>query len=177
MESEMPKNLLLVLLIVASSNSQSKEISNIYLGASVALSGYNDDEGSPSKFNVGYNFSENFSVEYNHINLGTSDPFDGSGSLSAKSNTIEILAKYPVNDFSFYAKSGISRWAEQGVMNQWWKESAPNVKIKEKGTDLFLGIGVSYNIIKNLSVKIEYLKLKVNDKSGNPLSFGLDIHF
>ncbi|MDP2635731.1 MULTISPECIES: outer membrane beta-barrel protein [unclassified Pseudoalteromonas] len=169
--------IVLMSALLISCNVNATDNKTIYVGASKSIVGYDDANSNTYKVNSGYIINRNFSFELNYLNLGESSPFDGSGTLQADAFSAEVLAKYPVNDFSIYAKLGNMWWTEKGERTHWWKEAAPTVQIKNTGSDLIYGVGMSYNITQSFSIKVEYLESKVNSQAANPLSLGLDFAF
>jgi len=169
--------IILLSTVLISNSCYSSELQNIYIGASKSIVGYNDGGGNAYKINTGYTINENFSLEVNYLSFGENSPFDGVGKLLAKGYSVDVLAKYPINDFSFYAKLGNMWWTEEGERTLWWEPQAPVKQLKNNGSDIIYGIGASYNINDNFSIKIEYLESQVNNQTANPFSIGVDYIF
>lgn len=163
--------------MLISSSVNAGEYKTLYVGVSKSVVGYDDAKSNTYKINTGYIINKNFSFELNYLNLGESSPFDGSGSLKANGYSVEMLTKYPVNDFTLYAKLGNMWWSEKGERTRWWEDTAPIMQIENTGSDFIYGVGISYNITQSFSVKVEYLKSQVNNQAANPLSLGLDFAF
>jgi opacity protein-like surface antigen len=156
---------------------KSKEVQKFYFGASIVIVGYADADITPYKVGVGYNFDKNFSIEVNSFKFGEKDLFFASDEFTAEGYSIEMLAKYPFGDFSLYGKLGALRWSEEGMKNDSPMEENNLIHIKDTGTDLIYGLGFSYSITENFSLKIEYLKSNINKHAVNPFSIGFDIIF
>lgn len=162
-----------LLLAVFNSPLFAKETDNYYLGAALTSVGYNDSNDSTFKVNAGYSLNNYFSVEANYFDFGTYDRFDGSGELDATGYSLEAIAKYPLGDFAVYAKLGNLWWSEEGSISL----TTPPIEIDDSGSDLIYGVGASYDISDNVTIKIEYQESEVNTRIANPLSIGLDFKF
>ncbi len=169
---------LLSLAFVANAYGSS-EVLQVNFGASgIFFSGYNDSDDQPFKINAGYSLDQNFSVELNYFDFGEDySRFDGSGTVFADGYSFEFLAKYPISDFSIYAKLGVMWWSEEGERVHWWEEGAPVENLKSDGNDIIYGVGASYSLTENFSLKIEFQKSDINNRTTNPLSLGFDVKF
>ena len=169
---------LLSLAFVANAYGSS-EAPQVNFGASgIFLGGYNDSDDQSYKINAGYSLNQNVSVELSYFDFGEDNSrFDGSGSVFADGYSFEFLAKYPISDFSIYAKLGVLWWSEEGERVHWWEEGAAIEHLKSDGNDIIYGVGVSYSITENVSLKIEFQQSDINNTTTNPLSLGFDVQF
>ncbi|NQZ89573.1 MAG: porin [Colwellia sp.] len=151
----------------------------VNFGASgIFIGTYNDSDAQPYKINAGYSLNQNFSVELNYFDFGEDNSrYDGSGIFFADGYSFEFLAKYPISDFSIYAKLGVLWWTEEGERVHWWEEGAAIEHLKSDGNDIIYGVGVSYSITENVSLKIEFQQSDINNTTTNPLSLGFDVQF
>jgi hypothetical protein len=166
----------LITLAFVTIKCDSSEFPKINVGASGILTGYNDI-GKSYKINVGYSFSKNYSAELNYYDFGEASPFDGAGGLFAEGYSLELLAIYPINSFSLYAKLGSLWWSEKGERTYWWEEGTPVEHFKSDGNEIIYGVGANYSITKNIYLKIEYQQSLINTETVNPISVGFDIQF
>lgn len=170
-------NLLLVSSIFLTNICIAEESPKFNVGASGMIVGYNDDDGAPYKINAGYSFTENLALEANYLNFGDSNRFDGTGDISATAYSIELLAKFPIGDFTAYAKFGNTWWSEEGSVNAYPWDGTNIQNIDESGNDFIYGLGMSYAIFSNFSVKLEYQESEINNHTANPFSIGFDFAF
>jgi opacity protein-like surface antigen len=168
---------LIGLSFIATSICEAAEIPTLNIGASWMLVGYNDEDKTPYKINAGYTFNKHYAIEVNYFDFGGDEAPAETGTLLAEGYSIEFIAKYPMNDFSVYAKLGNMWWSEEGDSTLWWEESRPTIHLKNSGSDTIYGVGASYSITNNLSVKVEYLQSSINEKTANPFSLGFDLRF
>jgi opacity protein-like surface antigen len=169
--------LILISFVFIHNDCKSKEVPKVYFGASILVANYDDAGISTHKIGAGYNFNTNFSIEINSFKFGAKDLFFASEEFAGDGYSIEILAKYPLDDFSLYGKLGTLWWSEEGMKNDSPMVENNLIHIKETGTDLIYGLGFSYSITENFSLKIEYLKSKINEHTVIPFSIGFDIIF
>jgi len=170
--------LALMSLFLIPNNCEATEMPTINIGASWMIVGYNDGNGNtPHKINAGYSFNEYFGVEVNYLDFGGRDRFDGAGHLLTKGYSFDFLAKYPLGDFSIYAKLGNLWWKEEGHHVQWWEDGAPREYMKNNGNSTTYGIGASYSITHNFSIKIENIRNSIDDEGASYFSMGFDLLF
>jgi opacity protein-like surface antigen len=169
--------LILISFVFISNDCKSEEVPKVYFGASILATSYNDEGSSAYKMGAGYNFNKNFSIEVNSLKFGGKDLFFASQEFAGDGYSVEMLAKYPLGDFSLYGKLGTLWWSEEGMKNDSPMEENNLIHIKNTGTDLVYGLGFSYSITENFSLKIEYLNSKINEHTVTPFSIGFDILF
>jgi len=170
-------SLSLLSLVFVTNAYASNEVPKVNIGSSVILVGYNDSDDMAYKVNLGYSLSKNYSIEFNYFDFGESDRYDDLSGLSAEAYSVEFLAKYPINNFSLYVKLGSLWWKEEGNRTLWWEEVPTKEHIKNNGNDTIYGAGISYNLTKNISLKIEFQQSLINSRTENPVSLGFDIQF
>jgi len=169
--------LILISFVFIHKNCKSEEVPKVYFGASILAANYNDTDSAAYKIGAGYNFNKNYSIEVNSLKFGEKDLFFASEEFTGDGYSIEILAKYPLGDFSLYGKLGALSWSEEGMKNESPMEENNLIHLKDTGTDLIYGLGFSYSITENFSLKVEYLKSEINEHTINPFSIGFDILF
>jgi OmpA-OmpF porin, OOP family len=110
-----------------------------------------DDKDTAWRILGGYQFNRNFAVEVGYSDLGEVSASGPGGSASIESTAIEVVAvgMLPIADrFSLYGKIGMYRGETDAT--------APGVSVSESNTDLTFGVGVRYDITKNLGVRAEW---------------------
>ena len=169
--------LLLAPLTLLTCNLPSAQADELYFGASAATVGYNDGDNLPYKINAGYAFNRHFSLEVNYLDLGEKDYYDNSGDLSGTGYSAELVAQYPVGDFSVYAKLGNMWWQEKGKVDAHFGDNVSPALVNANGSDIIYGLGVDYRVFEHVQIKVEYQESKINDRTANPLSVGFNIRF
>ncbi|MED5621512.1 outer membrane beta-barrel protein [Ideonella sp. BN130291] len=136
-----------------------------------------DSTDTGFKLYGGVSFTPNFSLEAGYVDLGKLKASAGgvTGSQSADGFYLDAVGEFPLNGgFSLLGKLGVFR-AES-------KANIPGfLSDKDTGTDIKFGIGGSYAINKNLSVRaeVERYRLNVFDDKGDVdlYSIGLSYKF
>jgi OOP family OmpA-OmpF porin len=123
-----------------------------------------DDKDTAYKIFGGYQFNTSFGAELGYVNLGKAtisgvDPIVGPVSANIKAKGFELLAvgTVPLADkFSAYGKLGFFRWDLDAAV----AVSGLSGSLSENGTDLTYGIGVKYDIAKNIGARLEWQRYK-----------------
>jgi len=135
----------------------------------ITCSAYDSDTGF--KIFGGYQFNPYFAFEVAYLDLGEAkasgtDSFLGSatGTIEASGFNFAVVGSFPVAErFDLMAKAGFFRWdldlsASSSVFG--------SGSASETGFSPMFGIGGSFNITKNLGVRVEYEKfLDVGDEN------------
>lgn len=139
-------------------------------------------DGKDSGFKVfgGYMFSRNFGVEAAYVDLGEvsySGSFFGApvtgGKVEVTGFNIAALGSFPINEqFSIFGKLGLFIWDTEA------SDVTGGVPFtaKDDGSDISFGLGVSYNFTRNLAVRAEWEKFKVElgaEADADLLSIGI----
>ncbi len=144
-------------LIAGTASAAPGTDSNFYIGADIGSSKFKVDGESGSKTGfgatLGYTLNPNVAFELSARRLGTWNK-DGA---SAKANALQasVLGIAPItNEFSLYGRLGLTR---------------NSVKATEGGysgsvhkTKALFGLGASYQLAKNVSLRGEYMNLGSN---------------
>lgn len=112
-----------------------------------------DDKDTAWKILGGYQFNRNLALEFGYIDLGEVSASGPGGSASIESSAFELVALgiLPLADkFSVYGKVGLYRGETDAT--------APGISLSESNTDLTFGIGVRYDITRNLGIRGEWQK-------------------
>jgi len=171
------KKLLLPLLVACLSFSV-PAWSQAYVGGSVGKSDHNqnrgdwsngagftssyDDSDTAYKVFGGYKFNPNFAVEGGYTDMGDySARITGGGDVGnakVKTNSLNVFAVgiLPMDQFSLFAKAGVSRNKSKMDFNSTGVAFNATDSGSKNKTSFAWGIGASYAINKQLSVRVEY---------------------
>jgi opacity protein-like surface antigen len=147
---------LLILFFAAPINA---DLKSIYVGASYLNNNSefreyaSDDSGL--EIALGYSLSRHLAAEVSYLDLGVlhlPNIPDAGGSIESDGIALQMVAKYPVDRFTFYGKLGSLWWNRDGVLDS---VTGP-VKFESDGNDLILGFGASYDVTTHLDINIEY---------------------
>jgi OmpA-OmpF porin, OOP family len=140
-------------------------------------SGLVDGKDTAFKLFSGYMFNRHLGVESAYVNLGEvsySGEFSGDlvtgGKVEVTGFNIAALGSYPVTEqFSVFGKIGLFIWE--------WTASDTTAGLpfstKDDGTDISFGLGVGYNFTRNLGVRAEWERFKLDDVDADLLSIGI----
>lgn len=140
-------------------------------------------EGKDTAYKLfgGYMFNRNFGAELSYLRLGDvsySGSFFGApvvgGTVEASGFNVAAIGAFPVSPaFSLFGKVGFFMWDAEASDTT---AGAP-FSAKTDGTDLSFGLGAAYNFTRNLGVRAEWERLKVEDADADLLSIGLVYRF
>lgn len=124
-----------------------------YVGADLGNTNFKEDGDKSNRVGfgatVGYRINENVALEVQARRLGR------SGDLSANAVSASVLGILPLeNNFSLYARLGYGRNS--------LKEDLGSVEYSVHKSKALFGLGASYAIDKNWSVRAEYVNLGKN---------------
>lgn len=193
------KNLLVSLLAFAGllagvSASAQTSTSQMYVGATVGQAKWNDDcKGTTScdttsnayKLVGGYNVDKNFALEASYFSLGKISATVKSGSVTGyadgKATGFELagVVKHNFTDeFGGFAKMGLARVSATANAN------VPGVLSETQdttSTQPVFGLGLTYNMTKELAVRTEFesrrVKLGSDKDRVNNFSVGMQYSF
>jgi OmpA-OmpF porin, OOP family len=124
-------------------------------------------DGKDTGFKVfgGYMFNRHFGVEGAYVDLGEvsySGDFFGApvtgGKVEVSGVNIAALGSYPITEqFSVFGKIGLFIWDVEA------SDTTGGVPFsaKEDGRDISFGVGLGYNFTRNLGVRLEWERFKV----------------
>lgn len=143
-------------LIALSSGGAFAETNNgFYLGAGVGevdidTDGFDDPTGF--EFIAGFNINENFSLEASYIDFGdASDNVPPSWEIEADSIAFGVLGKIPLSsNLELFAKLGYHSWDAE------ISEDGFGSFGDDDGSDIFYGVGATYNFENGLGLGIRY---------------------
>lgn len=165
-----------------------------YVGGSAGKSDFDDGnaipdlitsgtvDGSDSGLKIfgGYQFNKNLAVELAYVDLGKanySGTFFGApvtgGSVDTTGLNFSAVGIIPLSpSFELFGKVGVFFWEAKA------RDTTAGMPFsgKDDGTDLSVGIGASYNINRNLSVRGEWEMFKAVDNI-SLLSLGIAFKF
>ena len=133
-----------------------------------------EDADAGFKLFGGYKFTENFGVEggYDYLGQYTATPVSGAsvGKAVIKSNSWNLfgVGTLPLpKDFAVFAKLGVSsNYSKMNFSSNGGAFSTGDAGTARK-TSLAWGLGASYAVLKNLSVRLEYEDLGNAGESNN----------
>mgnify|MGYP003349849177 FL=1 len=122
-----------------------------------------EDTDTGFKLFGGYKFTENFGVEggYDYLGQYTATPVSGAsvGKAVIKSNSWNLfgVGTLPLpKDFSLFAKLGVSsNYSKMNFSSNGGAFNANDAGTNRR-TSFAFGVGAGYNIMKNLTVRVEY---------------------
>jgi OmpA-OmpF porin, OOP family len=188
------RKIALVLLVMSGLIAAPQAWGQFYIGGSVGKSDFDDGNAVPDlitsgtvdgsdtglKIFGGYQFNKNLALELSYVDLGKasySGTFLGApvtgGSVDTTGLNFSVVGILPLNpSFELFGKVGFFMWEAQA------RDTTGGVPFsgKEDGTDVSFGIGASYNINKNLSVRAEWEQFKAVDTI-SLLSLGIVFKF
>jgi OOP family OmpA-OmpF porin len=145
--------------------------------AGLITSGSTDGKDTAFKVFGGYMFNRHFGVEGAYVNLGEvsySGDFFGDlvtgGKVEVSGFNVAALGSYPISEqFSVFGKIGLFIWeAEASDVTGGVPFSA-----KDDGTDISFGLGVGYDFTRNLGVRGEWERFKLDEVDADLLSIGI----
>jgi OOP family OmpA-OmpF porin len=168
--------------------------SGLYLGASFGPSEYDSSvadglitsgsvDGSDTgfKFFGGFQVNPNFALEAAYVNLGEArysgdffgDPVVGGRVEATGINLSGVLSAPLGPGFSVFGKLGLFLWEAEA------NDITAGVPFSDRqdGTDLSFGIGASYDVAPNVSVRAEWEFFQPADTDTSLLSIGVVFRF
>jgi len=144
-----------------------------------------DDSDTSFGFNLGYQLTENFSLEVGYVDLGefTLDAVsDGSGFLYFPGNvdmafettgvTLALKLQAPVNEaISLYGKFGVLSYEVDFSFSNSGVSGSDTV---DDSNDTFYGLGASFAVGNNTSLNIDYVLYSLDDLDVDVASVGLE---
>jgi OOP family OmpA-OmpF porin len=188
------RKIALALLVASGLIAAPQAWGQFYIGGSVGKSDFDDGnaipdlitsgtvDGSDSGFKLfgGYQFNQHFGVEMAWVDLGKasySGTFLGApvtgGSVDTSGFNFSAVGTLPLNpSFELFGKLGIFFWDAKA------SDTTGGLPFsgKDDGTDVSFGIGASYNINRNFSVRAEWEQFEAVD-SISLLSLGIVFKF
>jgi OOP family OmpA-OmpF porin len=140
-------------------------------------------DGKDTAFKVfgGYMFNRHFGIEGAYVDLGEvsySGDFFGSpvtgGKVEVSGFNVAALGSYPITEqFSVFGKIGLFIWEAEA------SDTTGGVPFsaKEDGTDISFGVGVGYNFTRNLGVRLEWERFKLDEADADLISVGVAWRF
>jgi OOP family OmpA-OmpF porin len=145
--------------------------------AGLITSGSTDGKDTAFKVFGGYMFNRHFGVEGAYVNLGEvsySGDFFGDlvtgGKVEVSGFNVAALGSYPISEqFSVFGKIGLFIWEAEA------SDTTGGVPFSDEadGTDISFGIGLGYNFSRNLGVRAEWERFKLDDVDADLLSIGI----
>lgn len=188
------RRIALALLVTSGLLAAPQASGQLYLGGSFGKSDFDDAnaipdlitsgtvDGKDSGFKIfgGFQFNQNFGVEMAWVDLGKakySGTFLGApvtgGTVDTSGLNISAVGTIPLNpSFELFGKVGLFAWEAKA------RDTTGGVPFsgKDDGADFSFGIGASYNITKNVSLRAEWERFKAVD-SIDFLSLGVAFKF
>ncbi len=179
----MMRNLMLSICAAAMSFSAAIAAADGYVGASIGSAGVDDPQGgvddSDTGFKLfgGYRFNENWAVEGFYADFGEPEgtPFGIPVSTEITGFGAQIVGAFPVSDqVELFGKFGFISWEEDFTVGGFGTSS-------DDGEDLTYGIGVTFNVSEQVSIRGEWEFYDIADAAGDIdvdlLSVGFEFSF
>jgi OOP family OmpA-OmpF porin len=177
------------LALCAPAAAQKQDV-GLYIGGAFGMSSFDmdttgitnprvDDSDSGFKLYGGYQFNRNLAVEVGYVDFGSVGiggsiggiPFNGNIDVTAM--TVAAVGTLPLNEsFSLLGKAGIWNWDAKASV----AALGTTGNGSSSGTDPFFGVGLRYNINRNLGVQLEVEQYS-GDDSITYTSLGLRYKF
>lgn len=157
----------------------SSVLANPYISANIGNTDFEGVSSSSFSFAGGYKLNEQFAFEITYKDLGSFNEDAGNGvdvDIDVDGLGAYFVGKMPVTDkVDFFGKIGMVAWEIEGSA-----QGTP-VSVVIDGTDLSYGLGASYAISDNTSLKFEMdrISAELEGESGNvdTLSVGISFSF
>ncbi len=179
---KMTRNITLLICAAGMNFSAAIATADGYIGASVGSASVDDPQGgvddSDTGFKLfgGYRFNENWAVEGFYADFGApEDDFLGIVSTEITGYGAQIVGAFPVSDqVELFGKFGFISWDEDfSVLGI--------VANSDDGEDLTYGIGVTFNVNEQVSIRGEWEFYDIADSAGDIdvdlLSVGIEYKF
>jgi OOP family OmpA-OmpF porin len=145
--------------------------------AGLITSGSVDSKDNAIKVFGGYMFNRHFGVEGAYVDLGEVSYSGSFGSAAVNGGKVETtgfnvaaLGSYPVTEeFSVFGKIGLFIWEAEA------SDTTGGVPFSEKtdGTDISFGLGLNYQFTRNLGVRAEWERFKLDEADADLISVGI----
>jgi OOP family OmpA-OmpF porin len=168
----------------------SGDIDNSLAAAGLAGSTSTDDNGFGFRLFGGYTLNENLSLELGYLSLGEisadTELANPAGHAKTEIDTsgfnLSLVAGAPVGEgFRIYAKAGLFMWdGEADVSVDLTSGGSASASGDDDGTDFSYGLGASYQVNENLSVRLDWDRYEMKgdyEVSHDLISVGLNYYF
>ena len=143
-----------------------------YAGASFGQSKIEGETDTGWKIFGGYQINKSFGAEFGYVNLGKVKesgalPIFGAftATIDAKAWQLVGVGTLPIDDrFSVFGKLGFARWDADLKCTGFLAGCGD-----DSGTDLTFGVGVKYNLTRNLAVRGEWENFDLGDADADLL--------
>jgi len=168
--------------------------------------GWTDVDDSDTAYSVGfgYEFNKYIAIEAGWLDIGKTSvstsgtltgtlygkPYTATGTVAAEAKTdgfyLGPIVSLPITEkFKAYAKIGVYFWdsdleaSASGTITYNGVTYAANAKAQQSdsGNDLYFGIGVSYDIVKNITVRADLTRYEVMDENVDVIAVGVVFKF
>jgi len=168
--------------------------------------GWTDVDDSDTAYSVGfgYEFNKYIAVEAGWLDIGKTSasasgtltgtlygkPYTATGTLTGEAETdgfyLGPIVSLPITEkFKAYAKIGVYFWdtdieaSASGTITYDGTIYAGNAKVQqsESGEDLYFGIGASYDIINNFTVRADWTRYEVMNDDVDVFAVGVVFKF
>ncbi len=146
-----------------------------------------DDSDLGWKFFAGFNFNQYFGIEMAYVDLGEAEassvitaPTAGTAAIAAEADGFSFAAvgRYPLsNNIDVFGKVGVFAWDVEGTGNVTSGATTVALNGDTDGTDVMFGVGGEYEITKNIGVRAEWERYKLDSDDVDLFSIGLEYDF
>jgi OOP family OmpA-OmpF porin len=130
-----------------------------------------DDSDTSWKLFAGYNFNENFAVEFAYQDLGDNsfEYLNVPATADGEAYSLALLAKLPMGEQAeAYAKLGYARVDAE--------VSAGGLTLGADDSDVLYGLGVSYSVTETVDLRLEWERMDFDDEI-DTYSLGVSYNF
>jgi OOP family OmpA-OmpF porin len=178
------------LITASQASAQAQQsVAGFYVGGSVGQSSFDKDivrelitsgrvDTSDTGFKVfgGYQFNRNFGLELAYVDLGKAsysgfagpDPVIG-GKVEVTGVNLSAIGAWPVApNFDVFGKIGFLSWEDKASD----VTAGDPFSDKIDGTDLSFGFGANWHLTKNVRLRVEWERFRVDDTDADLFSVG-----
>jgi OmpA-OmpF porin, OOP family len=150
--------------VSAGAMAQQQQQTGFYVGADIGSVDFEDEDDTGFRFSGGYQFNRNFAAELGYVTLFDKSIFGAN--VEVDGFELVAVGKMPLaNNFSVYGKLGFLMW------------DAKVAGFSDDGTDLTFGLGLQYDVSRNLGIRGQWQRYDVDDADADMFSVGLVYRF
>jgi OOP family OmpA-OmpF porin len=137
-----------------------------YVGADVGTVDFGNDDDTGFRILGGYQINRTFAAE-----LGYGMLYD-KGDAEVTAWDLVGVASFPIaNKFSVFGKLGFAMWEVK-------QRNVPFFgTLKDDGTDLTFGVGLQYDVSRNLGVRAQWQRYDTDPEEADALTIGVIYRF
>lgn len=171
--------------LVTASIPVAAQDSGFYVGAGAGMTSFDvcddlaglgltscDDDDTGFKAYAGKSFTRNFGVEVGWVDLGeiTASGPGGTAKVGVDGFQVAALGMLPLNPrFGLFGKVGLYLWDLSA--------SGPGGSLSDDGTDFMFGLGLNWNLARQLDLRVEWEQFDIDGDDVSLISAGVLFRF